>query len=392
MNLLAIPNDLTKAYYRCTENEFLGEFNPMDKDKRFFENVYFLNLRDEFESELYGVKAIPVIKDKKELNEALKKGRGEGFRSPMFTEIYDRERDDIISKARSCNPAIIRTFNPHAMAELGILVSNELGIPLIVSVYDPSSLTAAVREADLVTCETQEVKERCISEYGVNPEKIEICYNGIEEDVFFKREDDEIKRVIDQRFLGYNNIILSCSRVVNGKNLEGILHALNLIKNDFPGLVHIHMGAEPDPEKKTELLRLRSKLGLEDISFFLGVQPKKDLPFYYSLADAYVLPSFWEGMNRSLREALFCETPVLTTNYGSTTEYVKDGYNGVLIDPYDIEDIAKGLEKILGNPAFRDSLSSNARDSVIDEHSLKKTMYDAVSAYKKVLSYSEIVK
>jgi len=386
MNLLAIPNDSTKAYYRCTENEFLGEFNPMDKDKRFFENVYFLSLKDSESIEFYGIKSVPVVRDKSKLTEELKNGRRNGFVYPMFTKIFLNERENILSKAESCKPDVIRTFNPHAMAELGILVSKELEVPLVVSAYDPSSLTAAVREADLVTCETQEVKERCISEYGVNPEKIEICYNGIEEDVFFKREDDEIKRVVDQRFLGYNNIILSCSRVVNGKNLEGILHALSLIKNDFPGLVHIHMGAEPDPEKKTELLRLRSKLGLEDISFFLGAQPKKDLPFYYSLADAYVLPSFWEGMNRSLREALFCETPVLTTNYGSTTEYVKDGYNGVLIDPYDIEDIARGLEKILGNPAFRDSLSSNARDSVIDEHSLKKTMYDAVSAYKKVLS------
>lgn len=385
MNLLAIPNDSTKAYYRCTENEFLGEFNPMDKDKRFFENVYFLNSRDEFESDLYGIKAIPVIKDKKELNEALKKGREQGFRYPMFTEIYDRERDDIISKARSCNPNVIRTFNPCAMAELGILVSKELKVPLVVSAYDPTSLTDAVGEADLVTCETQEVKYKCVHDFGIDPSKIKICCNGIEEDVFYKRNGEEIRSVIDQNYLERKNVVLSCSRVVNGKNLEGILHALSLIKNDFPGLIHIHIGAEPDPEKKTELLRLRSKLGLGDISFFLGEKPKQELPFYYSLADAYLLPSFWEGMNRSVREALFCGTPVVTTNYGSMTEFVIDGYNGFLVDPYDSESIARGLEKILGNPAFRDSLSSNARDSVISEHSLKKTMADAVSIYNKVL-------
>ncbi len=384
MNLLAIPNDSTKAYYRCTENEFLGEFNPMDKDKRFFENVYFLNSRDEFESDLYGIKAIPVIKDKKELNEALKKGREQGFRYPMFTEIYDRERDDIISKARSCNPNVIRTFNPCAMAELGILVSKELKVPLVVSAYDPTSLTDAVGEADLVTCETQEVKYKCVHDFGIDPSKIKICCNGIEEDVFYKRNGEEIRSVIDQNYLERKNVVLSCSRVVNGKNLEGILHALSLIKNDFPGLIHIHIGAEPDPEKKTELLRLRSKLGLGDISFFLGEKPKQELPFYYSLADAYLLPSFWEGMNRSVREALFCGTPVVTTNYGSMTEFVIDGYNGFLVDPYDSESIARGLEKILGNPAFRDSLSSNARDSVISEHSLKKTMADAVSIYNKV--------
>lgn len=385
MNLLAIPNDPTKAYYRCTENEFLGEFNPMDKDKRFFENVYFLNLRDEFESELYGVKAIPVIKDKKELNEALKKGREGGFRYPMFTEIYMNEKDDIISKARSCNPNVIRTFNPCAMAELGIMVSKELEVPLVVSAYDPTSLTDAVGEADLVTCETQEVKYKCVHDFGIDPSKIRICYNGIEEDIFFRRGRDEIEAIVDPRFFASSNVVLSCSRVVNGKNLEGILHALNLIKNDFPGLIHLHLGAEPDIDKKQELIDLRERLGLQNISFFLGAQPKQNLPFYYSLADTYVLPSFWEGMNRSVRESLFCETPVVTTNYGSMTEFVKEGYNGLLVDPYNSESIARGLERILGDKEFRKKLSSNARASVIENHGLKKTMADIVSVYKKVL-------
>ena len=49
MNLLAIPNDPTKAYFRCSRNEFLGEFNPLDSDKRYFDKVYFLNLRDNSE-------------------------------------------------------------------------------------------------------------------------------------------------------------------------------------------------------------------------------------------------------------------------------------------------------------------------------------------------------
>ncbi len=385
MNLLAIPNDPTKAYFRCSRNEFLGEFNPLDSDKRYFDKVYFLSLKDSESIEFYGIKSVPVVRDKSRLTRELKNGRGNGFVYPMFTEIYMDEREDLITKATFCNPAIIRTFNPQALAALGILDSKESRIPLTLSPHDPSSLTASLRTADLVTCENQEVKERCISEYGVNPEKIEICYNGIEEDIFFRRGRDEIEAIVDPRFFVSSNVVLSCSRVVNGKNLEGILHALNLIKNDFPGLIHLHLGVEPDPKKKAGLLRLRSELGLEDISFFLGEKPKQELPFYYSLADTYVLPSFWEGMNRSVRESLFCETPVVTTNYGSMTEFVKEGYNGLLVDPYNSESIARGLERILGDKEFRKRLSSNARASVIENQGLKKTMADIVSVYKKVL-------
>ena len=385
MNLLAIPNDPTKAYFRCSRNEFLGEFNPLDSDKRYFDKVYFLSLKDSESIEFYGIKSVPVVRDKSRLNESLIDGRKRGFRFPKFIEIFLDDKEDIISKAKLCRPDIVRTFNPHAMAELGIMVSKELEVPLIISAYDPTSLTDAVREADLVTCETQEIKERCVSEFEVDPSKIEICYNGIEEDVFFKRGRREIGKVISPEYLGKCNVVLSCSRVVNGKNIGGVLRALSLIKNDFSGLVHLHLGAEPDPEKKAELLRLRSELGLEEISFFLGAQPKQNLPFYYSLADAYILPSFWEGMNRSVRESLFCGTPVVTTNYGSMTEFVKEGYNGLLVDPYSSESIAKGLERILGDKEFRKRLSSNARASVIENHGLKKTMADIVSVYKKVL-------
>lgn len=385
MNLLAIPNDPTKAYYRCTENEFLGEFNPLNGNRRFFDKVYFLSLKDSESIEFYGIKSVPVVRDKSGLTRELKNGRRNGFVYPMFTKNFLNEKEDILSKAESCKPDVIRTFNPHAMAELGIMVSKELEVPLIISAYDPTSLTDAVREADLVTCETQEIKERCVSEFEVDPSKIEICYNGIEEDVFFKRGRREIGKVISPEYLGKCNVVLSCSRVVNGKNIGGVLRALSLIKNDFSGLVHLHLGAEPDPEKKAELLRLRNELGLEEISFFLGAQPKQNLPFYYSLADAYILPSFWEGMNRSVRESLFCGTPVVTTNYGSMTEFVKEEYNGLLVDPYSSESIAKGLERILGDKEFRKRLSSNARASVIENHGLKKTMADIVSVYKKVL-------
>ena len=69
----------------------------------------------------------------------------------MFTEIYDRERDDIISKVKLCNPNVIRTFNPCAMAELGIIVSRELEVPLIISAYDPTSLTDAVYHTTFAT-------------------------------------------------------------------------------------------------------------------------------------------------------------------------------------------------------------------------------------------------
>lgn len=386
MNLLAIPNDSAKAYFRCSKDEFLGEFNPLDDEKRFFEKVSFLNCMDSESVEFQGIESYPVVRCKDKLKKRLKVAQKDGFCYPMFSDIFMEEKEDILLKARLSKPDIVRTFNPGIMAELGIIISNELEIPLIISVYDPSSLTSAVKKANLITYETEEVKEKCINELNIDASKLVKSYNGIEEYVFFNREKRNIKKIVNPRFFKYDKVVLSCSRVVDGKNMEGILKSICLIKEDFPNLLHLHLGAEPDKNKKDYLIQLRNELGLKNTSFFLGPQPKQNLPFYYSFADVYILPSFWEGMNRSVRESLFCGTPVITTNYGSMTEFVKDNYNGLLVNPYNCEDIARGLEIILGDNKLRTRLSSNSRKSIINEHSLRKTMSDAVLMYKKILS------
>ena len=84
----------------------------------------------------------------------------------------------------------------------------------------------------------------------------------------------------------------------------------------------------------------------QDVRFF-GFVPHRTLAALYRLASVFAFPSLYEGFGLPPLEAMACGIPVLTSRLSSLPEVVGDA--AVLVDPYDVEDIAHGLERILGD-------------------------------------------
>jgi glycosyltransferase involved in cell wall biosynthesis len=99
-----------------------------------------------------------------------------------------------------------------------------------------------------------------------------------------------------------------------------------------------HYKTEPDFEAF-------DKYSLHDRVIPTGFVEEEDLPVLYSMADAFVLPSLYEGFGIPLLEAMACGAPIVTSTQGSCPEVV-DGA-GVLVNPYDTSDIAEGIFKVL---------------------------------------------
>ena len=74
----------------------------------------------------------------------------------------------------------------------------------------------------------------------------------------------------------------------------------------------------------------------------LGYVPDDVLAALYRGAECLVFPSLYEGFGLPVLEAMACGTPVVTTNFGATAELAGDA--AVLVDPYDAEGIASGIE------------------------------------------------
>lgn len=143
------------------------------------------------------------------------------------------------------------------------------------------------------------------------------------------------------------------------KNTERIIDAFEKVRAG-EGLSLVLVG-----EPKLEISERR---GVK----IIGHVPLEDLPSLYSGSEALVYPSLYEGFGLPILEAFSCKTPVVTSNIGSMKEV--SGNAAVLVDPYSVDSLRWGLEKVLNNQkkyvergterAKRYSWEKNARETL----------------------------
>jgi glycosyltransferase involved in cell wall biosynthesis len=80
-------------------------------------------------------------------------------------------------------------------------------------------------------------------------------------------------------------------------------------------------------------------------------------------ADAFVLPSYAEGLPMALLEAMAWGLPAITTPVGSIPEHVRDGVHGILVRPGDVSELAGAIERLVMDDALRARMGERAREA-----------------------------
>lgn len=125
------------------------------------------------------------------------------------------------------------------------------------------------------------------------------------------------------------------------KNLERLLRAFDLVKEQIPQ--HLVIAGEQGWKfDKQEALK---NICHADAIHFIDYAPDEDMPALYSAADLFVFPTLYEGFGIPVIEAQACGTPVLTSNCSALPEVCGDA--AIFVNPYDVEDISRGMLRIL---------------------------------------------
>jgi glycosyltransferase involved in cell wall biosynthesis len=80
-----------------------------------------------------------------------------------------------------------------------------------------------------------------------------------------------------------------------------------------------------------------------------GLQPLEKIPLFLSLFNFFVLPAYWEGFGNVLIQASAMGLPILSTNVTGCKDAVKDGYSGMLVEPYSVMKLKEGMEEFISN-------------------------------------------
>lgn len=214
---------------------------------------------------------------------------------------------------------------------------------------------SGLKNAEFVITVSHSTKKDLIKFYSMPEERIKVIYEGIDHGHFYKRE----KTSSLYQMFGLSpqyKYILHLSMEVATKNVAGIIQAFAKLAKEY-GLNDVKLikaGVPKYQQDRKRNLNLIKKLRLEESVIFLDYIPEKDLPSLYGATDLFVFPSFYEGFGFPVLEAMACGTPVITSNTSSLPEVVGDA--GVMVDPYDVDALAKAMYDVLTNKALSEEM------------------------------------
>ncbi len=165
------------------------------------------------------------------------------------------------------------------------------------------------------------------------------------------------------------------------KGHEILLQAYAKIAETHNDSVLVLAGDGPEGEKLRAQIE---QLSLSKRVFLLGFV--KDLTPVYSDTDLFVLPSFFEGLNTSLLQAMAWGIPCVATNVGGVPEAITDGVEGVLVPPGDADALARAIAGVWSNISTTTEMAQAARQKAVAHFSKQQMVRGTESVYRDVLS------
>jgi glycosyltransferase involved in cell wall biosynthesis len=220
--------------------------------------------------------------------------------------------------------------------------------------YFRRAVPAYLRRADAVIAVSNAVKRDTVRHVGIPAQKIAPIHNGFDPEGFRPVRDSRKLDTVRATYRLPRYFLLWAGQMESRKNLGRLFQAMAKVKDRIPHSLVI-AGAQrrqfPMAAGVEEDLKLLSKWGIEDRVHFAGWISHDDLPAVYSLADAYVFPSLYEGFGIPLLEAMACGCPILTANTCGPPEVI-DGA-GKLVDPLNVDAIAEGIVQLVQDDLLR---------------------------------------
>lgn len=140
-------------------------------------------------------------------------------------------------------------------------------------------------------------------------------------------------------------LLISVGELNANKNNGIIISAMEKLKN--PNIHYILCGAG---EKQMEWQARAEKAGLHDNIHFLGY--RNDVKELYKASDCLVMPSFREGLSRSIMEAMASGLPCIASKIRGNADLIEDGKGGFLCAPTDSDGFAEAIGTLCGNASL----------------------------------------
>jgi glycosyltransferase involved in cell wall biosynthesis len=266
---------------------------------------------------------------------------------------------------------------------LGGLAARTLRLPVLITVHGwpfADGVPAASRRfyafyerlaARLATAVVTVSHEDCelARRHGITAKRgIAVVHNGMPDDA--RRRDHDLASEPVR--------LLMVGRHVAQKDHPTLLRALAKLRDQAWTLDLIGSGPQEDSNRA-----LARELGLAERVRFLGY--RTDVPDRMAESDVNVLITNWEGLPRSIIEAMRAGLPTVASNVGGNRELVADDRTGYLVPRGDIDAVADRLAGLIADRHKRQILGANARRSFEQSFTFDTMFGHTLAIYRKML-------
>ena len=208
------------------------------------------------------------------------------------------------------------------------------------------------RFSDRIIAVSESTKIDLIKYYSIDPANIEVVYSGVSPEI--KKPSQEKLESFRRKNKLPGKFILFLGKLEPRKNVVGLMRAFNILKSAgiYDDLHLVIAGLRG--WLCENIFREAAKSPYRRQIIFKDYISDDERPFYYGLASVFVYPSFFEGFGFPPLEAMACGTPVVVSHNSSLPEVAGDA--GLLIDPYNVSDIAAAIKSLLEDRHLRDNL------------------------------------
>jgi len=219
------------------------------------------------------------------------------------------------------------------------------GLPVLqhVRVAEFAAIEDELRRADRLIAISKFVAAE-LQRAGAPPDRIRLCYNGIDTDHF--RRTPDLRRSA-RRLFGIEDqalMVLCVSRIATEKRLEIVIQSFARAVRTCPKAYLFVVGEIESALYFESLTRLVAGHGLDgSVRFLSGVEDMRPL---HAAADALILASLREPFGTAVLEALAMQTPVIASRSGGIPEMIDESC-GTLVDPDSPEGFVGALRRVV---------------------------------------------
>ncbi len=276
----------------------------------------------------------------------------------------------------------IKLVNAH-YSTFGAAIAAEMKIPFVQVVHNAyvwldERAASRYRQADPHTtayiCVSAQVARYSDCAMGLSASKMLVIPNGIDGDRLEAARCRAPEQLRDELGLSDEDyVFLNVASIHATKAQKAMVLALSRVLKTHPRTRLLIVGPASDPEYEAQIRHTIARSGLERSVFLTG--QREDVARFYWMADAFVLPSYWEGWSLALTEAAYAGLPIVATDVGGARELLAESPGRLVRPPFDsISDLnALSIGRLVQgeDPPFIDQLA--------------ESMIEVIESYRRVI-------